>query len=167
MTSRPLFTAARRVLLATALAAAFAGCATSPSQPTLADTIANTPELSTLNGLIGQAGLTDTLQSGGPYTVFAPSNEAFQAVPAKTMDELAKNPQKLKDVLSYHVVSTPLLAADVKNSTLKTLQGGSVAVSKAGDFVTVESAAVVRANLVAANGVVHAVDTVLLPPAKK
>ena len=133
MNAHPLFTTARRVLLATALAAAFAGCATSPSQANLADTIANTPELSTLNGLIQQAGLTDTLQSGGPYTVFAPSNAAFQAVPTKTMDDLAKHPKKLQDVLRDHVVATSLLAAEVKNSTLKKLQGDSVAVSKARD----------------------------------
>jgi uncharacterized surface protein with fasciclin (FAS1) repeats len=131
----------------------------------VADTIARTPELSTLNSLVTKAGLTETLKSAGPFTVFAPSNEAFKAVPAKTLDELAASPDKLKAVLNYHVVPGKLMAADVKNSNVKSVQGSNLALAKAGTFVIVETATVTTADISATNGVVHVVDTVLLPPA--
>jgi uncharacterized surface protein with fasciclin (FAS1) repeats len=117
--------------------------------------------------LVTKAGLTDTLKTGGPFTVFAPSNDAFKAVPAKVMDDLAQNPQKLKDVLTYHVLAGKTMAADVKNANAKTVNGATVALSKAGDFVTVEGAMVTTADIAATNGVVHVVDTVLIPPVKK
>lgn len=157
----------RRSLLAAGFVATLAGCATGPQATNLADTLAKTPSLSTLNSLVGQAGLTDTLKTGGPFTVFAPSNEAFKAVPAKTMSDLAKDPAKLKEVLTYHVLDGKTMAADVKNSNAKTVNGANVALSKAGDFVTIEGALVTEANIAATNGVVHVIDTVLLPPAKK
>jgi uncharacterized surface protein with fasciclin (FAS1) repeats len=159
-------TRARRTALAAGLALALAGCATPSGPVNLADTIAATPSLSTLNTLVMQAGLTETLKTGGPFTVFAPTNDAFKAVPAATMADLAKHPEKLKDVLTYHVIPGKTMAADVKNSNAKTVNGANVALSKAGDFVTVESAAVVTANLVSTNGVIHTVDTVLMPPKK-
>lgn len=158
---------ASRTVLLSALLVALTGCATSPSPVTVADRLANTPSLSTLNSLVTKAGLTETLQAAGPYTVFAPSNDAFKALPAATLNELTSNPEKLKNVLSYHVVPGKTLAADVKNSNAKTLSGAHVALSKAGDFVTIESATVTQADLTASNGVVHIIDTVLLPPAKK
>ena len=83
------------------------------------------------------------------------------------MDELAQNPEKLKALLAYHVVAAKLVAAEVKNSQVKSLQGAPLAVSKAGDFVTVETAAVTQADILATNGVVHVVDTVLPAPAGK
>jgi uncharacterized surface protein with fasciclin (FAS1) repeats len=153
----------RFTLLACA-AALVAGCVTTPAPTTVADTIARDPQLSTLHGLVRQAGLADTLQGSGPYTVFAPTNEAFKAVPAKTLDELAKDPAKLKDLLSYHVLPGKLAAADVKNSNAKTAQGGNVALAKAGTFVTVEDAMVQTADIAASNGIVHTVDRVLMPP---
>jgi uncharacterized surface protein with fasciclin (FAS1) repeats len=158
---------ARRTILAAAFVATLAGCATSPTPVNLADTLANTPSLSTLNTLVAKAGLTDTLKTGGPFTVFAPSNDAFKSVSAKTMDDLAQHPQKLKDVLTYHVVVGKTMTADVKNSNAKTVNGADVALSKAGDFVTIESAAVTQADITASNGVVHIIDAVLIPPAKK
>lgn len=158
---------ARRTVLLSALLAALTGCATNPAPVTVADRLANTPSLSTLNSLVTKAGLTETLQAAGPFTVFAPSNDAFKALPAATLNELTSSPEKLKNVLSYHVVPGKTLAADVKNSNAKTLSGAHVALSKAGDFVTIESATVTQADLTASNGVVHIIDTVLLPPAKK
>ena len=122
--------------------------------------------MSTLSSLVAKAGLTETLKTGGPFTVFAPTDDAFKAVPASTMDDLAKHPEKLKDVLTYHVIPGKTMAADVKNSNAKTVNGASVALSKAGEFVTIESAAVVKADIGATNGVVHIIDTVLLPPKK-
>jgi uncharacterized surface protein with fasciclin (FAS1) repeats len=160
----------RRNLLA-AVAVGFAtlvtGCATVSAPVTVAETIAKTPELSTLNGLVAAAGLTDALKAAGPFTVFAPTNDAFKAVPAKTMDDLAKHPEKLKAVLTYHVVAGKTMAASVKNSKVASLNGASLELSKAGDFVTVESAAVTKADISASNGVIHIIDSVLIPPAKK
>jgi uncharacterized surface protein with fasciclin (FAS1) repeats len=167
MTFSTRFTPGRRTLLAAALLAGLVGCATRPVPADVAQTLANTPSLSTLNTLVTQAGLTDTLKAAGPFTVFAPSNDAFKAVPAKTMAELAKNPEQLKALLAYHVVPAKLMAADVKNSNVKSVQGSMLALSKAGDFVTVETAAVTQADIVATNGVVHVVDTVLPAPAGK
>jgi uncharacterized surface protein with fasciclin (FAS1) repeats len=160
-------TFSRRTTLVAGLVIALAGCATTSGPVNLADSIAANPALSTLNGLVIKAGLSDTLKTGGPFTVFAPTNEAFKAVPAATMADLAQHPEKLKDVLTYHVVPGKTMAADVKNSNVKTVNGANVALAKAGDFVTVESGAVVTANIVATNGVIHTIDTVLLPPAKK
>lgn len=167
MTFSTHLTLGRRSLLAAALLTGMVGCATRPAPVDVAQTLANTPSLSTLNALVAQAGLTATLKTGGPFTVFAPSNDAFKAVPAKTMDELAKNPEKLKALLAYHVVPAKLMAADVKNSNVKSVQGSMLAVAKAGDFVTVETAAVTQADIAATNGVVHIVDTVLPAPAGK
>ena len=160
----------RRILSITAAvlaAIAFTGCATQTSPVSVADTIAAKPQLSTLNGLVAKTGLTDTLKGTGPFTVFAPSNEAFSKIPAKTMDDLAKDPAKLKAVLTYHVVSGKVMAADVKNGNSKTVNGANLALSKAGDFVTVEDAMVQTADISATNGVVHIVDSVLIPPAAR
>ena len=157
----------RRTLLATALVAMMSGCATVPAPVSLADTISKTPSLSSLSGLMASSGLTATLQGSGPFTVFAPSNEAFKAVPAKTMDDLAQHPKKLSDLLTYHVIAGKFMAADVKNSNVKTVNGADVALSKAGEFVTIESAAVTQADIAASNGVIHIIDTVLVPPIKK
>lgn len=156
----------RRLLIAAAVVAILSGCAT-PSMPvSVADTIAAKPELSTLSSLVAKAGLSDTLKGTGPFTVFAPTNAAFAKVPAKTMDELGKDPAKLKAVLTYHVVPGKVMAAEVKNGNAKTVNGANLALSKAGDFVTVEDGMVQTADLSATNGVVHIVDSVLIPPSR-
>ncbi len=162
----------RRTALACALSASLlglmSGCASMPSPVSVADTIAADPALSTLTGLIQSAGLTDTLKGTGPFTVFAPTNDAFKAVPAKTMDMLAKDPSALKAVLTFHVVPAKAMAADVKNGKVKTVNGADLELSKAGDYVTVgDNALVTKADIPASNGVVHVIDAVLLPPVKK
>lgn len=159
-----------KTLLAMAGAAALllSGCAT-PSTPPPADVVAATaqrPELSTLNKLIAEAGLANTLKGPGPYTVFAPSDEAFKAVPAKTLAELSANKELLRSVLTYHVVPGRLASADVKNEGVKTVQGANLGLSKSGSFVTVEDAMVVQGDVPATNGVVHVIDRVLMPPKK-
>lgn len=159
-----LFTT-RRLLLVAAVAA-LSGCATSSMPVSVADTISANPQLSTLSGMVAKAGLTDTLKGQGPFTVFAPTNEAFAKVPAKTMESLAADPAKLKAVLTYHVIPGKVMAAEVKNGNAKTVNGANVALSKAGEFVTVEDALVQTADIAATNGVVHVVDSVLMPPAK-
>jgi uncharacterized surface protein with fasciclin (FAS1) repeats len=157
----------RRLLSLALMALAITGCASVPAPVSVADSIAKNPALSTLSGLISQAGLSATLQGNGPFTVFAPSNEAFKAVPAKTMDDLAKHPDKLKDVLTFHVVADKLMAAGIKNSSVKTVNGAPVALARAGDFATIEDAVVQTADLPATNGVIHIIDSVLIPPHKK
>ena len=146
---------------------AISACATRAAPVSVAAAVAADPQLSTLNGLIVKAGLSDTLKTGGPYTMFAPANAAFAKVPAKTMDELAKDPAKLKAVLNYHLVPAKVLAADVKNGITKSVSGANLALSKSGDYVTVEDAMVQTADIAATNGVVHIVDAVLMPPATR
>jgi uncharacterized surface protein with fasciclin (FAS1) repeats len=160
----------RKFLFALAAAAVLAGCATGPTATapkTLADTIAATPSLSTLNSLVTKAGLTEALKDPGPYTVFAPSNEAFKKVPAKTMESLGNDPKMLAAVLTFHALSGAVKAADVKNSKVQTLNGAMVEISKAGESVTIEDALVQQADIVATNGVVHIIDSVLIPPPPK
>jgi uncharacterized surface protein with fasciclin (FAS1) repeats len=157
----------RRTLLAATAAMLVSACATMSAPKTVADTLAADPSLSTLNGLVVKAGLAPTLQGTGPFTVFAPTNDAFKTVPQKTMDALAKDPAMLKDLLTYHVVPGRMASADIKSGPVKTVNGASLAVAKAGDFVTVEEGMVQSANIVATNGLIHTVDRVMIPPAKK
>lgn len=159
----------RHWLVAAASAAllALSACATAPQPPaTVADATAAKPELSTLSRLVHESGLAETLRSAGPYTLFAPTDEAFKAVPAKTMAALASDKDYLKAVLGYHVLPSRLRSAEVTNSAAKTLQGAPIALSRSGTFVTVEDAVVMQPDVVAANGVVHVIDRVLLPPVK-
>jgi uncharacterized surface protein with fasciclin (FAS1) repeats len=150
----------------TVLLTALAGCASTPTPRTVSDTAAQTPQLSTLNRLIQEAGLAETLRGAGPYTVFAPSDDAFKAVPKATMEALAKDKEQLKAVLTYHVVPGKLTSGEVKNGSLKTVQGANLGLSKAGSYVTVDEAMVIQADVVATNGVVHVIDRVLIPPKK-
>ncbi|WP_422013713.1 fasciclin domain-containing protein [Roseateles sp.] len=156
----------RTSLIALAASALLAACATTPTPAPLAETLAREPQLSTFNRLVAQAGLTDTLRAAGPFTVFAPSDDAFKAVPAKTMEALVADPAQLKAVLGYHIVEGQVTAADVKPGAAKTRQGASVALAKAGSFVTVDDAVVQQTDILATNGVAHVVDRVLMPPKK-
>ena len=169
MSIRTTFASAtRRTALVATLVTLMSGCASLSSPVSVADTIAADPSLSTLNSLVQSAGLTETLKSAGPFTVFAPTNDAFKAVPAKTLEALGKDAVALRGVLTYHVLASKVMAADVKNGKVKTVHGADLELSKAGDFVTVgESAIVSKANVIASNGVVHVIDAVQLPPVKK
>jgi uncharacterized surface protein with fasciclin (FAS1) repeats len=134
---------------------------------TVADVIAGNPSLSTLNSLVQKAGLVNTLKSAGPFTVFAPSNDAFKAVPAKALEDIANNPARLVDVLTFHVVPAKVMAGQVTNAKVKSVHGANIETSVAGTFVTVESGMVISADLQAGNGVVHIIDSVLDAPVKK
>lgn len=151
-------------IAAALLALIVSGCATTPSPISIADTAARTPQLSTLNRLITQAGLGDTLRGPGPFTVFAPSDEAFKAVSAKTLADLGADKELLLSVLTYHVVPGAMSSAMVKNGNVKSVNGANLALSKAGTIVTVEDAVVLTADVTATNGVVHVIDRVLMPP---
>jgi uncharacterized surface protein with fasciclin (FAS1) repeats len=154
----------KRTFLAAAAASLMTACATQPSPASIVDTAARTPELSTLARLINDAGLAETLRGAGPYTVFAPSNAAFQAVPAATMQQLAGDKELLKSVLTFHVLPGKVSSGEVKSGNAKTVQGANLALSKSGSFVTVEDAVVTNADVMASNGVVHVIDRVLMPP---
>ncbi len=161
------FSRRHSIALCSAFAFIVSGCASVPNPQPVASTISATPELSTLSSLITKAGLTNTLNGSGSFTVFAPSNDAFKAVPQKTLDEISANPERLKEVLTFHVLPAKAMAGEVKTSSVKTVQGSNVALSKAGDFVVVEEALVQKADINATNGVVHIVDRVLIPPVKR
>ena len=143
---------------------ALTGCASVPQPVSVTDTIAGTLALSTLSRLIGEAGLADTLRGAGPYTVFAPTDEAFKALPAGALAKLAADKDALRAVLTFHVLPVKVLSAEVNTAHAKTVNGAALALAKAGTFVTVEEALVQTPDLVASNGVVHTVDRVLMPP---
>ena len=143
--------------------AALAACATTPAPKTVAGTIAGSPQLTTLNKLVNDSGLAETLAGPGPYTVFAPTDEAFKSVPAATLATLGSDKEKLKAVLMYHVVPRQG-AGRRRQRSGQDLQGATVALAKSGTFVTVDDALVTSADVTATNGVVHIVDRVLMPP---
>ena len=120
----------------------------------------------TLVSLVGQAGLAETLATGGTFTVFAPTDAAFAKVPQKTLSALAANPEQLKAVLLYHVAKGKLRARKVvKRKAIRTLNGARVKVRVKRRAVKVNNARIVKANVGASNGVIHVIDRVLLPPA--
>jgi uncharacterized surface protein with fasciclin (FAS1) repeats len=119
----------------------------------------------TLVKAIEAADLVKVLQGPGPFTVFAPTDEAFAAVPKETLDALLKDKKQLAGVLTYHVVPGKVLAADVvKLESAKTVQGQNVTVKVAKETVKVNNATVVMTDIICSNGVIHVIDAVLLPP---
>lgn len=120
----------------------------------------------TLSTAIKAAGLADTLKGPGPFTVFAPTDEAFAKLPQGTLESLLRpeNKEKLKAILTYHVVPGDVLAADVaKMNTAKTVNGEPLTIKAVGDNVTVNDAKVTKTDIVCTNGVIHAIDKVLMP----
>ncbi|MEJ7713290.1 MAG: fasciclin domain-containing protein [Pyrinomonadaceae bacterium] len=125
----------------------------------------------TLVSLLETTGLAETLKGAGPYTVFAPTDEAFAKLPASALADLSKpeNKEKLKAILTYHVVPGKVMAADVAKldgKTAKTVQGGELPISTASG-VKIGNAMVSKADIVASNGVIHVIDTVLMPSSAK
>jgi uncharacterized surface protein with fasciclin (FAS1) repeats len=121
-------------------------------------------QFKTLVALVKQAGLAGTLQGKGPFTVFAPTDAAFAKVPKATLAALAKDKSKLKAVLLYHVVSGKLTAAQVVNHrSLTTLEGGTLSIRTRDGKVYVNRARVIKANVMASNGVIHVINKVLIP----
>ncbi|MBA3733529.1 fasciclin domain-containing protein [Patescibacteria group bacterium] len=127
----------------------------------------NANNVKTLVAAVTAAGLGETLSSGGPFTVFAPTDEAFEKLPEGTVDTLIKpeNKSKLTDILTYHVVSGAWKAEDLKDGEqmVETLQGGKLKIVKKDGKVWVNDAMVIVANVISSNGVTHVIDTVLMP----
>jgi uncharacterized surface protein with fasciclin (FAS1) repeats len=136
------------------------------TQENIVDTAVAAGEFTTLTSLLEEAGLAATLTGEGPFTVFAPTDEAFAKVPKATLDSLAADPEKLKAVLLYHVVAGEARASDVAElDSAETLNGESVRLETGDGTVRVNDAQVVQADVGASNGVIHAIDQVLIPSA--
>jgi uncharacterized surface protein with fasciclin (FAS1) repeats len=130
---------------------------------TLIETAVEAGNFTTLLAALKAAALTDTLGTAGPFTVFAPTDEAFKKLPAGTVDSLLKDAKKLKAILTYHVVSGAAMAKDVKSGDIKSLEGTMLHANVTGHDVTINGAKVVKADIAASNGVIHVIDTVLMP----
>ncbi len=132
---------------------------------TVVATAAGNPDFSTLVAAVKAAGLVETLNGAGPFTIFAPINAAFEKLPKGTVEELLKpeNKAKLTDILTYHVVAGKVMAADVTTGLVKTVQGGELDVKVADGGVTVDGANVVATDIMGTNGVIHVIDSVVMP----
>ncbi len=140
------------------------GSSTAAAEGNIVETAVGAGKFDTLVSLVEDAGLAETLATGGNFTVFAPTDAAFAKVPKKTLTALAADPAKLKAVLLYHEVKGELRANRVmKRSSIETLNGASVTVKVTRGVVKVDNARVVQANVEASNGVIHAINRVLMP----
>ncbi|MBX9603026.1 MAG: fasciclin domain-containing protein [Bryobacteraceae bacterium] len=128
----------------------------------IVDTAVAAGSFKTLVTAVKAAGLVETLKSAGPFTVFAPTDEAFAKLPAGTLEKLLANPADLKQVLLYHVVPGKVMAADVKAGKVKTAQGAQAMLSTSGG-VKIDQANIVKTDIVTSNGVIHVIDAVILP----
>jgi uncharacterized surface protein with fasciclin (FAS1) repeats len=132
----------------------------------IVDTAVAAGSFKTLTAAVKAAGLVDTLKGEGPFTVFAPTDDAFGKLPEGTLDELLKpeNKEKLTGILTYHVVPGKVTAADVvKLTSAKTVNGAEVKIKVDGDTVYVDDAKVVKTDIKTSNGVIHVIDSVILP----
>ena len=129
----------------------------------LVDTAVDAGQFKTLAAALDKAGLVPTLKGKGPFTVFAPNDAAFAKVPKGDLDALLADKAKLTAVLTYHVVPGTVMAKDVKSGKVKTVQGSELTLAASGGGVMVDNAQVVKADIVADNGVIHVIDSVVIP----
>ncbi|NDH53429.1 MAG: fasciclin domain-containing protein [Betaproteobacteria bacterium] len=149
----------KKTLIASVLAM---GIAFSAQAKDIVETAVGAGNFKTLATALTAAGLIDTLKGSGPFTVFAPTDAAFAKIPKADLDALLKDKAKLTAVLTYHVVAGKVMAADVKAGKVKTVQGSEITVVTTGG-VTVDGAKVSATDIVASNGVIHVIDSVILP----
>ena len=148
----------KKIITAVSLAAA----ALSVQAKDIVDTAVAAGQFKTLAAALQAAALVGTLKGPGPFTVFAPTDEAFAKIPKADLDALLKDKAKLTAVLTYHVVPGKVMAKDVKAGKVKTVQGSELTVATTGG-VTVDASKVVKTDITADNGVIHVIDTVLMP----
>ena len=146
-----------RVIAASTLIAA------SASAKDIVDTAVSAGQFNTLATALQAAGLVDTLKGPGPFTVFAPTDEAFAKIPKADLDALLKDKAKLTAVLTYHVVPGKVMAKDVKAGALKSVEGSPITVAATGNKVMVDNATVTKTDINADNGVIHVIDSVIVP----
>ncbi|AOG25282.1 fasciclin domain-containing protein [Acidovorax sp. RAC01] len=149
----------KKTLIALALTA---GATFSAMAQDIVDTAVKAGNFKTLVAAVQAAGLVDTLKGPGPFTVFAPTDEAFAKIPKTTLDGLLADKAALTKVLTYHVVPGKVMAKDVKAGMVKTVQGQELKVSTTSG-VMVDQSKVIATDVAASNGVIHAIDTVLMP----
>jgi transforming growth factor-beta-induced protein len=172
MISKKLFSAVLATLVILSIVAGSTGAfaqtqttTTAPMRQTIIQTAASETNFSTLMGLLKVANLTDTLNGTVNYTLFAPSNAAFDKIPSSTLANLANNTTALRRVLLYHVVPGTLLSNDIKgNGTFTTANGLSLPYSVTSIAVTVDNASITKTDINATNGVIHVIDSVMIPP---
>lgn len=135
---------------------------------TIVEVAAGNPDFSTLVAAVKAAGLAETLSGAGPFTVFAPTNAAFAKLPKGTVEDLLKpeNKAKLASILTYHVVGAKVLAKDVKAGAVKMVSGNESKITVDGKTVKIDAATVTATDIACKNGVIHVIDSVILPPAK-
>lgn len=129
----------------------------------IVDTAKSVGNFNTLVAAVQAAGLVDTLKGPGPFTVFAPTDAAFAKIPKAKLDALLKDKAALTKVLTYHVVPGSVMAADVKPGMVKTVEGSEIKVSAMGGKVSVDKANVTKTDIAADNGVIHVIDSVIMP----
>jgi uncharacterized surface protein with fasciclin (FAS1) repeats len=149
----------KKILTALSLSLAF----TAAHAADIVDTAKSAGSFNTLVTAVQAAGLADTLKGPGPFTVFAPTDEAFAKIPKAKLDALLKDKAALTKVLTYHVVPGKVMAADVKAGKVKSVEGSNLTVTTSGGKVMVDKANVVKTDIAADNGVIHVIDTVLMP----
>ena len=131
----------------------------------LADVVASSPNLSTLLAALKAADLLITLKGPGAFTIFAPNNETFSKLPPNVLKDLLKpeHKDKLRQILSYHIVPEQILSAEAKPSKVKTLLGKEVTIVLMGEHIKVNNANVTKSDILGSNGVIHIIDTLLMP----
>ncbi len=158
----------KSILFATSLAfAGFTFSASAEEAKDIVDIAAGNEDFSTLVAAVQAADLVETLKGEGPFTVFAPTNAAFEALPEGTVEALLEeeNKEQLVAVLTYHVVAGKVMAADVEAGDVETVQGSSATITVTDDGVKIGDANIVATDIEASNGVIHVIDAVILPPA--
>ncbi len=143
--------------------AVFAAATSTAFAADIVDTAISAGQFKTLVKAVQEAGLVETLKGKGPFTVFAPTDEAFAKLPAGTLEALLMDKEKLAAILTYHVVPGKVMAAQVKAGQVKTVQGQALTVTTKNGAVMVDEAKVVKTDITASNGVIHVIDTVVLP----
>lgn len=155
----------RKTSLAVGLGLAVLLSAGVPAQASdIVDTAVKAGNFKTLAAALKATGLDKTLKGAGPFTVFAPTDEAFAKLPAGTVEALLKDKAKLTKILTYHVVPGKVLSTQLKNGNVKTVEGAPVKVELEGKKVEINESYVTKADVTADNGVIHVIDTVLIPP---
>jgi uncharacterized surface protein with fasciclin (FAS1) repeats len=156
----------KAALVQGALALTLSLAAMSAKAADIVDIAADNKDFSTLVTAVKAAGLVDALKGEGPFTVFAPTNAAFAKIPKKTLDAILKDKKKLTAILTYHVVKGKVMSKDVKTGSVPSLQGAKIKVKVGKKGVMVNNAKVIKTDIEADNGVIHVIDTVILPPSK-
>lgn len=160
----PILYLCAAAVVAAPLAATAGNPNTKNAKQDIVDTAVAAGSFKTLAAALDAAGLVETLKGPGPFTVFAPTDAAFAQLPAGTVDGLLKDKAKLTSILTYHVVPGKVMAADViKLDGAKTVNGQSVTIKVVDGKVQVDNAAVTQADIETSNGVIHVIDTVLMP----